>query len=286
MTMEINAQTKLCGVLGNPVEHSLSPAIHNAAFQKLGLNYVYLAFRVESIGEAVKGLRALGNSRGFSITIPHKVTALPFLDEVEPTAKQIGAINTIVVDNGKLTGHNTDASGALRALREGEAELAGQRVLIVGSGGAARAIAFALGGDAGIAGLTLLGADENERRSLVQDLRSKTPLSVEEGPLNDEALRSWIPDCRTLIHCTPVGMSPNVNESCVPVGMLRSELTVMDIVYNPRETKLLREAKAAGCRTIQGIEMFLNQAVLQFELWTKQPAPADIMRSVLESRFQ
>lgn len=286
MTVEINAQTKLCGVLGNPVEHSLSPAIHNAAFQKLGLNYVYLAFRVESIGEAVKGLRALGNSRGFSITIPHKVTALPFLDEVEPTAKQIGAINTIVVDNGKLTGHNTDASGALRALREGEAELAGQRVLMVGSGGAARAIAFALGGAAGIAGLTLLGADENERRSLVQDLRSKTPLSVEEGPLNDEVLRSWIPHCRTLIHCTPVGMSPNFNESCVPAGLLRSELTVMDIVYNPRETKLLREAKAVGCRTIQGIEMFLNQAVLQFELWTEQPAPADIMRAVLESRFQ
>ena len=213
--VEINAQTKLCGVLGNPVEHSLSPAIHNAAFRKLGLNYVYLAFRVESIGEAVKGLRALGNCRGFSITIPHKVTALPFLDEVETTAKQIGAINTIVVDNGKLTGHNTDVSGALQALQEGEAELTGQRVLMVGSGGAARAIAFALGGDAGIAGLTLLGADENERRSLVQDLRSKTPLSVEEGPLNDDALRSWIPHCRTLIHCTPVGMSPTVDESCV-----------------------------------------------------------------------
>ncbi len=286
MIVEINAHTKLCGVLGNPVEHSLSPAIHNAAFQKLGLNFVYLAFRVASIGEAVNGLRALGNSRGFSITLPHKVTALPFLDEVETTAKQIGAINTIVVDDGKLTGHNTDAFGALRALREGKAELTGQRVLMVGSGGAARAIAFALGGDAGIAGLTLLGADDNERRSLVQDLRSKTLLSVEEGPLNDDALRSWIPHCRTLIHCTPVGMFPNVNESCVPVGMLRSDLTIMDIVYNPRETKLLRDAKAAGCRTIPGIEMFLNQAVLQFELWTDQPAPADIMRTVLESRFQ
>ncbi|MET0515547.1 MAG: shikimate dehydrogenase [Nitrospiraceae bacterium] len=286
MTVEIDAQTKLCGVLGNPVEHSLSPAIHNAAFQKLGLNYVYLAFRVESIGEAVKGLRALGNGRGFSITIPHKVTALPFLDEIETTAKQIGAINTIVVENGKLTGHNTDAWGALRALREGHADLTGQRVLMVGSGGAARAIAFALVSGTGIVGLTLLGVDENERRSLAQDLRSKTQLSVEEGPLNDETLRSWIPHCRTLVHCTPVGMSPNGNESCVPARMFSSELTVMDIVYNPRETKLLREAKAAGCRTIQGIEMFLNQAVLQFELWTNQPAPADVMRAVLESRFQ
>jgi shikimate dehydrogenase len=284
--VEINAQTKLCGVLGNPVEHSLSPAIHNAAFQKLGLNYVYLAFRVEAIGEAVKGLRAFGNCRGFSITIPHKVNVLPFLDEVEPTAKQIGAINTIVIDNGKLTGHNTDASGALRALREGEAQLTGQRVLMVGSGGAARAIAFALGGDAGIAGLTLLGVDENERRILAQDLRNKTLLTVEEAPLNDDTLRRWIPHCRTLIHCTPIGMFPNVNESCVPAAMLRSDLTIMDVVYNPRETKLLKEAKAAGCRTIPGIEMFLNQAVLQFELWTNQSAPADIMRTVLESRFQ
>jgi shikimate dehydrogenase len=284
--MEINAQTKLCGVLGNPVEHSLSPAIHNAAFQKLGLNYLYLAFRVESIGDALKGLRALGNCRGFSVTIPHKVAALPFLDDVEATAQQIGAINTIVVDNGKLIGYNTDASGALRALRETGSMLTSQRVLMLGSGGAARAITFALGGEAGIAGLTILGVDEGERRSLVQDLRSKTPLSVEDGPLNEEALRSWIPHCRIMIHCTPVGMSPNVDDTCVPARILRPELTVMDIVYNPRETKLLREARAAGCRTIQGLEMFLNQAVLQFELWTNQQAPADIMRAVLEGRFQ
>lgn len=283
---EIDTQTKLCGVIGNPVHHSLSPAIHNAAFRKMGLNFVYLAFPVEVIGDAMKGLRALGNSRGFSVTIPHKVSAVPFLDEVDQTARHIGAINTIVVENGKLIGYNTDASGALRALREGGVSLSGQRVLMLGSGGAARAIAFALAGDAQIAGLTILGVDEEERRRLVQDLRTRTTLVVEDGPIQDDSLRSWIPHCRTVIHCTPVGMSPHVEETCVPAAMWRSDLTVMDIVYNPRETRLLKEARAAGCRTIQGIEMFLSQAILQFELWTNQPAPADVMRAVLESRFQ
>ena len=283
---EIDTQTKLCGVIGNPVHHSLSPAIHNAAFRKMGLNFVYLAFPVEVIGDAMKGLRALGNCRGFSVTIPHKLAAMPFLDEVDQTAQHIGAVNTIVVENGKLIGYNTDASGALRALREGGAALSGQRVLMLGSGGAARAIAFALAGDAQIAGLTILGVDEEERRRLVQDLRSRTSVVVEDGPIQDDSLRSWIPHCRTVIHCTPVGMSPHVEETCVPAAMWRSDLTVMDIVYNPRRTRLLKEARAAGCRTIQGIEMFLCQAILQFELWTNQTAPADVMRAVLESRFQ
>lgn len=284
--MDITVQTQWCGIIGNPVEHSLSPAIHNAAFQKVGLNLVYLAFRVESIGDALKGVRALGNARGFSVTIPHKVAAIPFLDEVEPTAKHIGAINTILVEDGKLKGYNTDASGALRALKEGSALLDGHRVLILGSGGAARAIAFALTAGSGIAGLTILGIEEAERQKLVKDLRGKTAIPIEDGPLTLDMLRNWVPHVRTLIHCTPVGMYPRVDESCVPANLFRPELTVMDIVYNPRETKLLQEAKAAGCRTIPGLEMFLNQAVLQFELWTKHSAPTDVMRHVLESRFE
>src|SRR5881396_4423806 len=128
--MEINAHTQFCGVIGNPVEHSLSPAIHNAAFQKLGLNFVYLAFRVEDIAGAIRGIRALGNVRGFSVTIPHKVAVIPHLDEVETTARHIGSVNTIVVEKGKLTGYNTDATGALRALRDGGVRLDGQRVLM------------------------------------------------------------------------------------------------------------------------------------------------------------
>lgn len=283
--MEINAHTQFCGVIGNPVEHSLSPAIHNAAFQKLGLNFVYLAFRVEAIGDAIKGLRALGNFRGASVTIPHKVAAVPFLDSVEQTARHIGAINTIVAEGGTLTGYNTDATGALRALREGGVALKGQRVVMLGSGGAARAIAFALGAEAGIERLTILGIDDRERTALVQDLRSKTGMAAQEFPLDEGTLRKVLPNTQLLIHCTPMGMSPNVQGTAVPAPLLHAGLTVMDIVYNPRETQLLRSAKAAGCRVIPGLEMFLHQAAAQFELWTNQTAPADVMRAVLESRF-
>jgi shikimate dehydrogenase len=283
--MDINAHTQFCGVIGNPVEHSLSPAIHNAAFQKLGLNFVYLAFRVEAIGDAIKGLRALGNFRGASVTIPHKVAAVPFLDSVEPTARHIGAINTIVAAGGTLTGHNTDAIGALRALREGGVALKGRQVVMLGSGGAARAIAFALGTETGIERLTILGIDSQERTALARDLQSKTGMMVQESLLDEEALRKMLPDTHVLIHCTPMGMSPKVNETAVPPALLHAGLTVMDIVYNPRDTQLLKDAKAAGCRTIPGLEMFLYQAVAQFELWTNQAAPAEVMRTVLESRF-
>jgi shikimate dehydrogenase len=286
--MEINAKTQLCGLLGNPVEHSLSPAIHNAAFEKLGLNFVYLAFRVEDIAGAIRGIRALGNVRGFSVTIPHKVAVIPHLDEVETTARHIGSVNTIVVEKGKLTGYNTDATGSLRALRDGGVRLEGQRVLMLGSGGAARAIAFALAADpagTGIAGLTILGIDEPERQGLVRDLRARTKLPVQDGPISEESLRRGIRDSAILVHCTPQGMHPKVEETCVPAALLNPHLTVMDIVYNPPETRLLREAKAAGCRTIRGLEMFLHQAVAQFELWTQLAAPANVMRAVLESRF-
>lgn len=283
--MDINAQTQFCGVIGNPVEHSLSPAIHNAAFQKLGLNFVYLAFRVEAIGDAIRGLRALGNFRGASVTIPHKVAAVPFLDAVEPTARHIGAINTIVAEGGTLTGYNTDATGALRALREGGVALKGRQVVMLGSGGAARAIAFALGTEAGIDRLSLLGIDERERTVLAGDLQSKTGMTVQALPLDEGTLRELLPGTHVLIHCTPMGMSPNVQGTAVPATLLHAGLTVMDIVYNPRDTQLLKDAKAIGCRTIPGLEMFLHQAAAQFELWTNHTAPTDVMRAVLESRF-
>jgi shikimate dehydrogenase len=263
--MDINAHTQLCCVIGNPVEHSLSPAIHNAAFEKLGLNFVYLAFRVEAIGDAIKGLRALGNFRGASVTIPHKVTSIPFLDSVEPMARHIGAINTIMADGGVT--------------------LKGRQVVMLGSGGAARAIAFALGTEAGINGLTVLGINDQERTTLVRDLQLKTGMTVQESSLDENALQKVLPDTHVLIHCTPMGMSPNVYETSVPATLLHAGLTVMDIVYNPRDTQLLKDAKAAGCRTISGLEMFLHQAAVQFELWTDRAAPADVMRTVLESRF-
>lgn len=284
--MDINARTQFCGVIGNPVGHSLSPAIHNAAFRELGLNFVYLAWQVETIGDAIKGLRALGNFRGASVTIPHKVAAIPFLDHVEMTAQRIGAINTIVAEKGELTGYNTDATGALRALREGGVELKGRRIVVLGSGGAARAIAFALAVESGVGKLTLLGIDDSERVGLAQDIRSHAALKVDELHLDESTLRRVLPDAQVLIHCTPVGMAPKADTTCVPASLLHTDLSVMDIVYNPLETRLLKDAKRAGCRTIPGLEMFLNQAITQFELWTNQSAPVDVMRMVLESHFQ
>lgn len=283
--MEINNQTQLCGVLGSPIEHSLSPAIHNAAFHHLGLNFAYLAFRVEDIGAAIQGIRALGNLKGFSVTIPHKVSAIPFLDDIESTATHIGAINTIVKTNKTLTGYNTDASGALRALSQSGLSLSGKQVLILGSGGAARAIAFGLALHLDLAGLTILGIDEHERSRLVQDLRRCTSVVVQEDVLKQESLQSGIKAAHLLIHCTPVGMYPQMESTCVPSHLLSDHLSVMDIVYNPKDTLLLRESKKVGCQTICGIEMFLHQAIAQFELWTGQLAPIEIMRSVLESRF-
>ncbi len=283
--MEIDAHTKLCGVIGNPVEHSLSPAIHNAAFRTLGLNFVYLAFPVEDVAGAIKGIRALGNLRGVSVTIPHKVAVIPYLDQVEPTAKHIGSVNTIVVEHGTLTGYNTDASGALRALRDAGVELKDQRVLMLGSGGAARAVAFALGLETHIRDLTILGVDDHERAGLVKDLKAKTSLRIAEAPLSPDRLGRALEEANILLHCTPIGMYPRVDDTVVPKQLIRPHLHVMDIVYNPIETRLLREAKKAGCNTIRGLEMFLNQAAAQFELWTGQPAPTDVMRAVLEARF-
>ncbi|OQW44682.1 MAG: shikimate dehydrogenase [Nitrospira sp. HN-bin3] len=284
--MNIDANTKFCGVIGNPVGHSLSPAIHNAAFRTLGLNFVYLAWQVDAIGDAVRGLRALGNFRGASVTIPHKVAAMQLLDHVEPTARRIGAINTVVADKGELTGYNTDATGALRALREGGIELRGRHIVVLGSGGAARAIAFALAAESGADKLTLLGIEASERTALAQDIRSVAPLAVEDSNLDEPKLRQVLPGAHVLIHCTPVGMSPKVETTCVPASLLHEGLAVMDIVYNPRETQLLKDAKRVGCKTIPGLEMFLNQAVTQFELWTNQPAPVAVMRAVLEAHFR
>ena len=278
----IDSKTRLCAVIGNPVEHSLSPAIHNAAFQHTGLNFVYLAFKVEDLEGAVRGIRALPSIRGISVTIPHKVAVLPYLDKIAPTARNIGAVNTIVSHQGVLTGYNTDASGALAALKAPGAQPDGGRFLLLGSGGAARAIAFGLCMEAKISSLTSLAVIDAEREALIRDLRDKTGAPVVGSQLTPETLKRAIGQHQVLIHCTPVGMSPKTDETCVPKQFLAPPLRVMDIVYNPLETRLLADAREAGCQTIRGSEMFLHQAIGQFELWTETPAPAQVMRAVLE----
>jgi shikimate dehydrogenase len=233
----------------------------------------------------MRGIRALGHIRGFSVTIPHKVAIMPLLDSVETTAKHIGSVNTIIKDRGILVGSNTDASGALQALRQGGVDLAGQRVVMLGSGGAARAIAFGLCMEGNIGHLTLLGIDDQERSALATDINTKTGISITDAQLNGSTLEPALAEAHLLIHCTPIGMHPKIEHSCVPKELLHTGLTVMDIVYNPLNTQLLQDAQAVGCRTIQGIEMFLHQAVGQFELWTGESAPIDTMRNILTAHF-
>jgi shikimate dehydrogenase len=282
---DINARTQLCAVIGNPVEHSLSPAIHNRAFQELGLDFVYLAFRVEDVRSAVSGMRALENFRGLSVTIPHKVAIIEHLDEIAEVDAQIGSVNTVVNEGGKLRGFGSDGPGARQALAEAGVQVAGQPVLLLGSGGAARAIAFDLAHRATPSSLSILGVVQDEVRALTRELREKTPVDATGEMLTEESLATRIAASRIVIHATPVGMHPKEGESLVPPDLLHPDLAVMDIVYNPYETRLLADARARGIRTIPGIEMFVNQALLQFEAWTGKTAPKEIMKQVVLDRL-
>ena len=277
----IGAKTKLCAVIGNPIGHSLSPAIHNAAFRALGLDFVYTAFRVEDAGAALAGMRPLENFRGLSITIPHKIEAMKHVDEVPDIDRKIGCINTAINENGRLLGFGTDGPGAIKALEDAGVSLAGRRVLMLGAGGAARAVAFTLAGRTAIAELTLLDIDENYLRPLAGDLRAGTEKPIAAEKLDEASVRTGIESADIVIQCTPVGMHPKEDASLVPAGLLRPGLVVFDIVYNPLKTKLLKEAEARGCTIIPGVEMFVNQAVLQFERFTGVDAPVEVMRNVV-----
>jgi shikimate dehydrogenase len=279
----IDAKTKVCALFGHPIGHSRSPEIHNAAFEALGLPFVYVAHDVlpGQVGQALQGVRAMGY-RGLSVTIPHKIEAMQGMDDVDGIARGIGCINTVVNDGGRLTGYNSDGLGAVGALREAGADPRGTRTVILGSGGAARAIAVTIASEAPPAQITILGVVPDELERLVGDVCQRGNAAVAGVALTPSSLETALADADLLLHCSPVGMHPNVDESLVPKSLLRPGLLVFDAVYNPRRTKLLQEAAAAGCRTVEGIEMFLGQAYVQFELWTGQKAPREVMRRVLE----
>ena len=278
----IDSTTQLCAVIGNPVAHSLSPAIHNAAFAKSGLNFAYLAFRVEDLKSFLAGMRAAEGFCGLSVTIPHKEEIIEYLDDVEPLARKVGSVNTVVHDSRGLRGSTTDGRGALKALEGASVDLAGKRVLFLGSGGAARAVAFAMA-DSGLPSrMTILGRTPSKVEALVSDLADSGPVEVGGGNLAEEIAES-VAAHDVLVQSTPVGMSGvSEDESPVPVAALSSHHTVFDMVYSPRVTRLLRDAEAAGCTVVGGEEMFVHQAALQFELWTGQPAPITVMRNAFQ----
>jgi shikimate dehydrogenase len=278
---KISTSTKLLGIIGNPVGHSMSPAIHNRAFQELGLDYVYLAFRVEDVKGALAGVRAMENFRGLSVTIPHKVAVIPFLDEVSKVDEGIGSVNTVVKENGRLKGLGTDGPGARKALLDGGAVLKDKRILVIGSGGAARAISFDLAHNASVSSLGLLGVIPEEISRLASDLRAKTSAKIQDSLLDDKTLAAEMEKADVIIQTTPVGMHPKVDASLIPKSLFRRHQTIMDIVYNPLRTKLLTEAQDSGLKTVSGLDMFVNQAALQFEAWTGKPAPVAVMREAV-----
>lgn len=275
----IDTDTRLCAVIGNPVEHSLSPAMHNAAFQEAGLNYVYVAFRVEDVAGCMAGMRALPSFRGVSVTIPHKMAVMPHLDEIDELARNVGCVNTVTNEDGHLAGTTTDGPGTLRAFHEAGVSLDGRRVLFVGSGGAVRAVAFAIAQETAVEAITILGRTPERVAAIVEDLAEKTPVDVAPGPL--EVLPEAMEESDVVIQGTPVGMYPHEDATPVPRELFRREHVVFDMVYRPHNTRLLAEARQAGCTVIHGVEMLINQAVLQFERWTGVPAPVEAMRNAV-----
>jgi len=274
-------QTRVYALIGNPVSHSMSPAIHNAAFMALNLDCIYVAFQVEDVKNALAGMRALDNFRGMSVTIPHKIEVMQYVDEIPDVDRHIGSINTVVKEDGKLIGFGTDGPGALKAIGVAGVEPAGKNVLMLGAGGAARAIAFTLAQKGRIGKLVLLDINEEFLSQLTGDLQSGTDAVIVPGALNPAAVEEHMAAADLIINCTPVGMHPKVDATLVPDHLFRPGQVVFDVVYNPLETKLLCQAKAKGLKVIPGVEMFINQAILQFERFAGTDAPEELMRSVV-----
>ena len=270
----IDANTAICCLIGDPVEHSLSPLIHNAGYQALGINYIYVPFRVKDIKRAIEGIRGLG-IRGVSITLPHKTSAIKYIDRIDLLAEGIGAVNTIVNDDGVLTGYNTDCGGALKALEE-ITTLSGKKTVLIGSGGAASAIAVGLKKN-GVK-LVVLNRTEDKARELARQVNADDSGSLE--------LLGEISSTDILINATSVGMWPKANESIIPKHLLHNRLTVFDTVYNPKDTRLLAEAREKGCAIVYGYKMLLYQAAMQFELFTGYQAPLPAMESALTQALE
>jgi shikimate dehydrogenase len=261
----------LFAVFGNPVVHSLSPVMHNAAFAATGFNGVYAAIRVRDIRLAAAGVRSLG-LRGASVTLPHKESVMACLDTIDPAARRIQAVNTIVNDDGTLRGFNTDCAGAIRALEE-KITISGRQVAVIGAGGSARAVAHGVLSAGGK--VCVFNRSREKGEALAKEL------GAEFRPL--EAFTAE--RIEILVNTSPVGMTPQVGQSPVPREKLRPGMVVMDIVYNPLKTRLLLEAEAGGCVTIDGLAMFVYQGARQFELWTGLSAPVDIMRMAVEAEL-
>ncbi len=277
--MIISGRTEVFAVIGDPIDHTLSPAMHNAAFEHLELDYVFLSFRVtlDQLEKALQGTRGLG-IRGLNVTMPHKQAATEFIDEADATVKFLRSTNTILNQSGRLRAFNTDGTGAAKALKNSGLDLSGKKALLLGAGGAAKAIAFALTKE--VNEVCILNRDGMKARELANMLEPFGKKIV-GNELSPARIQHDLEDSDLLINATSAGMAPNTSESLVRPAWLRKDLCVMDIVYKPNETKLIQQAKAAGAKVITGVEMLLYQGVASFEIWTQCKAPINVMREAL-----
>jgi shikimate dehydrogenase len=284
-SLRITNQTKLYAIVGDPVEHSLSPAMQNAAFQASNFNAIYVALKVTSsmLNKAVEGFKAI-NLVGFNVTIPHKIAVIKHLDQLNLSAEEIGAVNTVVHSDGKLIGYNTDGPGALAALREANVDPRGMSVVILGAGGAARALAYSLAPTA--ERLTILNRTAKKASQLAREVERAKGKHVVWGGLESKNLQRELTASNLLVNATSLGMYPHYDESPVKAEFLHGSLIVFDIIYNPQRTRLIHEAEMVGAKTVGGMMMLVYQGALAFELWTGKKAPVEEMVRVLKEQLK
>lgn len=280
---QITGHTKLTGLLGSPVSHSISPMMHNEAFKQLDLDYVYLAFdiTVEQLPSVVEGFRAM-NVRGFNLTMPHKNAMCALCDSLSPAAEIIGAVNTVVNDNGYLFGHTTDGTGYMRALKEDGHDIIGKKMTLLGAGGAATSIFVqaALDGVSEISIFSRRSPFWERAEKIIDMLTERTNCKIKLYDYSDpNVLKREISESAILTNGTSVGMAPNIEQSLITdTSVFHKYLIVSDVIYNPRETLLLKQAKEAGCKTQNGLYMLLYQGAEAFKLWTGQDMPVEIVK--------
>ncbi|NLE00486.1 MAG: shikimate dehydrogenase [Fibrobacter sp.] len=273
----IRGDTRIVYLLGYPVAHSISPQIHNHAFRTMGLPYAYIPLAIPpgSFHSAVYALRA-GNFAGANITIPHKIQASYYCDRISDLSRLTGTVNTLYLDNGLLHGTTTDPEGFKRAVKWMGCELCGSDVVILGNGGVARTLAIALAIDKEINALSIIGRNLNKVSLLAKEVSAVSGFSVSAYSFDDERLTDTMKECTLLVNCTSAGMHPSVETTPIDSKYFHKEMVVFDTIYNPSRTRLLDEAKAAGCRIQNGLRMLLYQGLASFKLWTGYEVNEDI----------
>ena len=273
----IRASTNILCVIGHPIKHSMSPVMHNAALNDLSLDYVYLAFDIPSndLEKAIIGFKK-SNVKGINVTIPHKEAIIHYLDELDPLSKQIGAVNAVKNEGGVLLGRNTDALGAKQALLGAGFKIEGKKVLLLGAGGAARAIGFALSEK--IDELFICNRTEERAIKLAKELHNKTKIKATGKNMSEKTLRTLVSSVDLLINTTPIGLYPKIDFSPISKDLLTENLFIFDIIYNPLQTRLLKDAKETGSKILNGLDMFIIQGALAFEWWTGKKPNVRLMK--------